>query len=67
MPVVSPKQFRFMEAAKSGRLKGTGGPSPSVASEFLDKTPEATKSSFAKENKFSSVFKKKRKVNGILS
>ena len=46
MPVVSPKQFRFMEAAKSGNLKGPG-PSPAVANEFLNATTEKKKSSFA--------------------
>lgn len=61
MPVKTAKQFRFMEAAKSGRLKGTGGPSPAVADEFLSKTPHSVKSNFAKENKFVSALKKKRK------
>ena len=61
MPVTSPKQFRFMQAAKAGRLKGTGGPSPAVASEFLNATPEATKSSFASADRFTSALKKKRK------
>lgn len=48
MPVKSAKQFRFMEAAVHGGLKGTGGPSPEVAKEFLNKTPHKTKSNFAK-------------------
>jgi len=48
MPVKSAKQFRFMEAAAHGGLKGMGGPSQSVASEFLSKTPHDKKSAFAK-------------------
>jgi hypothetical protein len=50
MPVKSGKQFRFMESASQGGLKGTG-PSPEVAQEFLSKTPQATKSMFAKQGK----------------
>lgn len=46
MPVTSPAQFRFMEAAAHGGLRGAG-PSPSVAQDFLDKTPHAQKSAFA--------------------
>lgn len=61
MPVKSAKQMRFMEAAAHGGLKDMAGPSPSVAKEFLGKTPEKTKSSFAKENKFSSSMRKKKK------
>lgn len=49
MPVKSAKQFRFMEAMKSGKKSKKGiGPSPEVASEMLGKTPHATKSKFAK-------------------
>lgn len=47
MPVKSSKQFRFMQAAKSGNLRGAG-PSPEVASEFLSKTSHKKKSMFAK-------------------
>lgn len=66
MPVKSARQFRFMEAAKSGNLRGTGGPSPAVAQEFLQKTPKSTKSKFAKENKFANAFvKKKKKPSGV--
>ena len=50
MPVKSSKQFRLMQAAKSGNLRGVG-PSPDVAKEFLSKTPEATKSMFAKQKR----------------
>jgi len=63
MPVVSPKQFRFMEAAKSGSLKGMAGPSPEVAEDFLSKTPEKVKSNFAKAprtKKFSLALRKKK-------
>lgn len=48
MPVKSAKQFRFMEAAAHGGLKGMGGPSKEVASEFLSKTSHDKKSRFAK-------------------
>ena len=60
MPVKSAKQFRFMEAAAHGGLSNMAGPSKAVASEFLDKTSHATKSSFAKQNKFSSAMRKKK-------
>ncbi len=56
MPVKSAKQFRLMEAAAHNNLKGAGGPSPTVAKEFLDKTPHKTKSNFAK-----ALFGKKKK------
>ena len=46
MPVKSAKQFRLMEAAAHGGLKGPG-PSKKVADEFLNATPEKKKSSFA--------------------
>jgi hypothetical protein len=48
MPVKSAKQFRFMQAAAHGGLKGMGGPSEEVAKEFLSKTPHSKKSAFAK-------------------
>ena len=60
MPVKSAKQFRLFEAAVNNKLKGVGPP-PSVASEFLSKTPHSVKSNFAKENKFTSAFKKRKK------
>ena len=60
MPVKSPAQFRLMEAAKNGGL-GMAGPSPSVAREFLNATPEKTKSNFAsKSQKFTNAMRKKR-------
>lgn len=46
MPVKSAKQFRLMEAAAHGGLRGSG-PSKTVAEEFLAKTPHKTKSRFA--------------------
>jgi len=48
MPVKSPKQFRMMEAAANG---ANYGPSKNVAKEMLSKTPEKTKSMFAKNKK----------------
>ena len=49
MPVKSAKQFRFMEAAKNGGLKGKSlGPSKEVATEMLAKTGKKKKSMFAK-------------------
>jgi hypothetical protein len=51
----------MMEAASKGKLKGMAGPSISVAKDFLNETPEKSKSIFAKQNKFSSALKKKRK------
>ena len=50
MPVKSAKQFRLMEAAAHGGLKGKG-PSKKVAKEFLSATPHETKSRFARQNK----------------
>lgn len=47
MPAKSPKQYGLMQAAAHGRLKGLGGPSPSVAKEFIDKTPSKKRKSFA--------------------
>jgi hypothetical protein len=44
MPVKSGKQFRLMQAAAHGKVKGLD---PSVAKEFLDKTPHKKKSAFA--------------------
>jgi uncharacterized protein (DUF427 family) len=48
MPVKSAKQFRLMEAAAHG---ADYGPSEGVAKEFLKKTPNKTKSNFAKGKK----------------
>jgi len=54
MPVKSAKQWGFMGAARSGNLKSAGGPSPAVAKEFMDKTPEN------KRKKFSHALMKKK-------
>lgn len=48
MPVKSAKQFRLMQAAAHGKLKGSG-PSEEVAKEFLSKTSHKKKSLFAKQ------------------
>jgi hypothetical protein len=48
MPVKSGAQFRLMQAAAHGGLRGAG-PSKAVAEEFLRKTPKKKKSMFAKE------------------
>lgn len=45
MPIKSSKQFRFMQAAKGGNVKGV---MPSVGQEMLDKTSSKKKSLFAK-------------------
>ena len=60
MPVKSAKQFRLMEAAKHGDLKGPG-PSVKVADDFLAATSHKDKSSFAKQDKFMNSFRKKKK------
>lgn len=52
--IKSPKQFRFMQAAKHGNLRGAG-PSPDVAEEMLSKESHAKMSMFAK------AIKKKKK------
>lgn len=48
MPAKSAKQYGFMQAAAHGKLRGMGGPSASVAKEFIDKTPKKKRKSFAK-------------------
>lgn len=45
--IKSDKQFRFMQAAAHGGLRGAG-PSPDVAKEILSKESHAKKSAFAK-------------------
>jgi len=48
MPVKSAKQFRFMQAAASGNLRGVGSDmKETVAKKFLKETPHKTKSKFA--------------------
>ena len=39
MPAKSAKQYRFMQAAAHGGLKGPQKIDPAVAKEFVDKTP----------------------------
>lgn len=66
MPVTSAPQFRLMEAAKGGNLRGMAGPSPSVAQHFLSATPKATLSNFAKTprvKKFSSALRRAKRLN----
>lgn len=49
-----------MEAAAHGGLKGMGGPSKAVASEFLSKTSHKKKSAFASKGKtFAQAYGKK--------
>lgn len=47
MPAKSGKQYRFMQAAAHGGLRGMG-PSPDVAKEFIDATPSNKRSAFMK-------------------
>ena len=54
MPLKTAKQYGFMAAARTGKLKSIG-PSPEVAKEMMDKTPSKTRS------KFASTLAKKRK------
>lgn len=50
MPAKSAKQFGFMAAHMDdkGMGKGVGGLSPSVAKEFVEKTPASKRAKFAK-------------------
>lgn len=47
MPVKSPKQWGFMGAVRSGKIKKPGL-SPAKAKEFMDATPAADRGKFAK-------------------
>ena len=47
MPVVSPKQYRFMQGVAHGSIKGAG-PSKEVAEEFIHATPAKKRKKFAK-------------------
>lgn len=52
MPVKSAKQYRFMQAAAHGRLRGIGDHiKKSTAKEFIKETPAADRSKFAKRKK----------------
>ena len=48
MPAKSKAQYGLMQAAAHGNLKSLGGPSPEVAKEFIEKTPEDKRKKFAK-------------------
>lgn len=50
MPAKSGKQYRFMQAAAHGNLRGAG-PSEEVAKEFIRKTPKKKRSIFAKKDR----------------
>jgi hypothetical protein len=54
MPAGSAKQYKLMQAAARGNLKGMG-PSPTVAREMISKTPSS------KRSHYSSQIPKKRK------
>ena len=60
MPIKSSAQFRMMEAAVHGGLKGNKGPSKGVAEEMLEKTSHKSKSNFAKGNNFAKALTKKK-------
>lgn len=47
MPTVSPSQYGFMQAVRSGKVRGKG-PSPEVAKEFIDATPPEKRSQYAR-------------------
>ena len=55
MPAKSKKQYNFMQGIAHGNISSIGGPSKSVAKEFVDKTPES------KRKKFSHALMKGRK------
>lgn len=46
--IKSAKQFRFLEAAKSGGLKKSIGPSKAVAAKMLSHEDESRKKKFAR-------------------
>jgi hypothetical protein len=50
MPAKSAKQYKLMQAAAQGGLKGAG-PSPEVAKEFIHKTSSKKRKLFAKKKK----------------
>ncbi len=50
MPAKTAKQYKFMQAARAGKVRGTG-PSPEVAKEFIDATPPDKRSQFMKKGK----------------
>jgi hypothetical protein len=60
MPIKSAAQFRLMEGALHGDIKGKGKPSKYVAGEMLEKTSHKSKSNFAKGNTFAKALTKKK-------
>lgn len=48
MPAKTSAQYNLMQAALHGNLKKKGGPSKSVAKDFIDKTPPDKRHMFAK-------------------
>jgi len=53
MPAKTPKQYRFMQAVAHGGARTTGGPSESLAREFISKTPPNKRKEFMKKRKSS--------------
>lgn len=51
MPAKSGKQYRLMAAVAHGGFKSTGGLTPEVAKEFVDKTPPRMRSKWSKKKK----------------
>ncbi len=49
MPAVSGKQYRFMQAAAHGGLKGPQKIEPSVAKEFVRATPKKDRKIWSKK------------------
>lgn len=49
MPAKSAKQYRFMQAVRSGKIASAAAPSKEVAKEFIDKTPKKKRSLFMKK------------------
>jgi hypothetical protein len=50
MPATSAKQYRFMQAAAHGGLRGPQKIEPSVAKEFIKKTPPKQRKLFARKS-----------------
>jgi len=51
MPATSGKQYRFMQAAAHGRLRGIGDDiKKSVAKEFIKATPKKDRKRFSKKS-----------------
>lgn len=54
MPAKSGKQYRFMQmmAHNPSKAKKTGGPSPAVAKEFIEKTPSKKRKEFSRKSRY---------------